>query len=95
MENKELNVYQCLLDLAEKEAGCHLPILEGRNSSLPECHDMLDIQTALAKQALWTDEDIAQNGCMVSCTQENYKVTGLSSIDYPEERLGKYYKPSE
>ena len=56
---------------------------------------MEKIQMAFAKQALWTNEDIASHGCSISCSQENYKVTGITNLDYPRERLGKYYKPSE
>ena len=89
--NQEIDVYQCLLDLAEKDAGCHLPIGSRRNRTTPLCEDMYPFQMAVARQATWTEAEMAANGCVPSCTRKIYKLELATKIVSPTKRMNALY----
>ena len=54
---------------------------------------MYAFQMAIARQMEWAEEEMRENGCMVSCVREVYK-TRVTMIDHPAQKMRASLNPS-
>ena len=78
--NAEIDIFSCLLDIAERKAGCKTLRKfsqynsTGRPTDSNICYDMRPFQNAADEQLKWIEHEMAQAGCVPSCTRHSYNL---------------------
>ena len=76
--NAELDIFSCLLNVAERKAGCKTLRKfsqynsTGRPTDSNICYDMRPFQNAADEQLKWIEYEMAEADCVPSCTRHSY-----------------------